>query len=286
MTKHNLILYSRDLSEYVSDHSKFKLSKFKNKKVYIPIIGEIDPKLYYSLDEYIFYRSKLYIGNNKFTKIGNNIYIRFEGNTHFFTNKWFINTIKKINSNYKKIFGEIKPLYYKIIQIKNLNKRERGEGIGGVASFHGIEIRIHNNKINKNDNLSKNFIKWTISHELFHLYFPSLNNMKYKYSLCWDEGLVDYLSLYFNFTNKQIKYMIHNAINKFKKIDKIKEKEYYNHRKPYIMGLLIGYCLSKSKLNKIITFIKKYNKNRKYVLEQIEDINFVKEMGFYNKKNC
>jgi hypothetical protein len=274
MTKHNLILYSRDLSEYVSDHSKFRLSKFKNKYIYIPILGKINPKLYYSLNKHEFNESKLYIGNNKFIKIGNNIYIRFEGNTHFITNKWFINTIKKINSNYKKIFGEIKPLYFQIKQIKNPINTDQ---FGGVASDHGIELVFHCYNIP-----DKNTIKWLIAHEVFHLYFPPLNN-KYKYSLCWNEGLVDYLSLYLNFTNKQIKNMIHNKIDEFKNIDKIKEKEYYNHKKPYINGLQIGYSLSKSKLNKIITFIKKYNKNRKYVLEQIEDINFVKEMGFYNK---
>ena len=273
-------LFSLNLSEYVSDYKKFKLSKFENEKVYIPTIGKINPKLYYSLDEYTFYRSKVYIGNNIFTKIGNNIYIRFEGNSKFYTNKWFINTIKKINRNYKKIFGEIKPLYFQIKQIKNLNKSE--EGILGVGSLNGIEIILNRNKTPPDENIYCKKVKWIIAHELFHLYFPSLNNMKYKYSLCWDEGLVDYLSLYFNFTNKDINYMIHHQVEEFKKIDKRKDEEYYNHRKPYINGLLIGHNLSKSKLHKLISFIKQYNHNRKNMFEQIDDINFVKKMGFYN----
>ena len=269
----NSTKYSDYLTNHVSNYNKFKISKFQNKNVYIPAIGKIDPNLYYSLDKNVFERSRLYVGDNKFTKIDTNIYIRFEGNTHFFPKKWFINTIKKINRNYKKVFNEIKPLYFQIKQVK----QKFCYHYGGVASDHGVEIILNLCYIP-----DKNKIKWIIAHELFHLYCPPLN-YKYKYGSCWNEGLVDYLSLYYNFTNTQLIKTIKNKIKEFENINKIKEKEYYKHKKPYITGLLIGHKLTKIKLNKLINFIKKYIKNRKYIFEHTDDIKFVKEMGFYTK---
>jgi hypothetical protein len=273
----DLNLYSPYLSDYAKDYKKFKISKFSNKNVYIPAIGKIDPNKYYSLDKNLFYKTRLYIGNNLFQKIGNNIYIRFEGEHKFFNDDWFISTIKKVKSTYKKLFGEIKPLYFQIVQVKN---KFKGSNYGGIASINAVEIVCDCSNLFSN----KNRIKWIIAHEFMHLYFPSLSNKYQKKGVDYDEGLVDWLSLYFNFTDNQIERLYRETIENFKRIDKLKDKEYYNHKMPYINGLFLGYNLSKSKLNKLINFIKQYNINRKYLSEKIDDIDFVKELGFYNNK--
>jgi hypothetical protein len=104
---------------------------------------------------------------------------------------------------------------------------------GGFASYQGIELILY-----KDIEQSINKIKWTLSHELLHLFFPSINS---KYASCWNEGFVDYLSLILNFSQTEINVLFNNSIEQYSYIKSLDNKNNLKQQYPYIRGLLYGF---------------------------------------------
>jgi len=275
-------IYVKDIFQYNNVNinninNKFK-EKLKNKYLYIPYIGLLNNNETYKLPKKIFYESRLFYGKNKLLKIRDDTYIQFEGNNKIMSDKWYIKTILGIIENYNRIFDvktNIK-IYIQVIQKKKYNKNDFQ---GGFPSYNSIELILDEKYYN---NLL--LIKSLIAHELLHLYFPSISS---KYGTCYNEGLLDYLSVILNFSKKDILYLTKYKMKEYYEIKQSPENIGYLYQEiPYIMGYLYGYLMENTSIKKIINYIKIYIKKRKYMIIPWNNksyINFIKNNLFINK---
>jgi hypothetical protein len=267
------------LYDLFTDTKKIIINKIKNydksKKYIIPNIGLLEHDKTYSLPKDIFISSRLFYCTSDIINIDNNINICFEGNAKFIHNKWYIKTTLDIINKYKNIF-EISDIKIFIQIVQNKTDNICSEFCGGLASYNAIEfVSIKNFK--------KNYIKQIIAHEILHLFFPSI---KSKNGTCYNEGVLDYLSCYLIFSEKGVKYYANQHITKYtdyKNINLEATKQHY----PYIYGFFMGLLLKKEVIDQLLLFIKKYVKERKYMLipwNNTKYIKFIKENDFINKK--
>ena len=271
-------------SIYLNDicNNKKKEKDILNKKfnyLYVPFIGIIENinNIKNIIPKTILDNSRLFYGNNKIYT--NNLFnIQFEGNTKIMSNNWFIKYISSVIHNYNEIFQTLihvpKKIYIQIIQYNKNNNNF----IGGLTSYNGIEIILSKN-IHKNPII----IKQLLAHELLHLYFPSIYSNK---SACYNEGFLDYLSVILNFTKKNVLYLTNHKINEYNYLKSLNNNKYLQQEIPYIIGYLNGFILDKLIIDKIINFIKKYVKNRKYMIipwNNKKYIEFIKNNLFSHK---
>jgi hypothetical protein len=275
-------IFIRDIFQYNNININTLNNKFKeilkNKYLYIPYIGLLNNNETYKLPKKIFYESRLFYGKNKLLKIRDDTYIQFEGNNKIMSDKWYIKTILGIIENYNRIFDvktNIK-IYIQVIQ-KKINNNSDFQG--GFPSYNAIELILDEKYYN---NLL--LIKSLIAHELLHLYFPSISS---KYGTCYNEGLLDYLSVILNFSKKDILYLTKYKMKEYYEIKQSPENiGYLYQERPYIMGYLYGYLMENTSIKKIINYIKIYIKKRKYMIIPWNNksyINFIKNNLFINK---
>jgi len=265
----------------IFNNNSFTLNDIKYKKYkyyFIPFIGLLEKNKRYSIPKKIFMESKIFYGNNKIIKINDLLFIQINNNI-FNRKKWYINTIKNIIKTYEKIF-KYKIKFPIFVQINEYKKHNSKMFIGGFASYQGIELILYKN-IKQHNN--KNNIKWILSHELLHLFFPPI---KSKYSTCWNEGFVDYLSLILNFSQKEIQILFNKKLKEYRYIKSLNNKKYVKQENPYIRGFLYGFLMNKLNIKKTLSFIQQYLRERKYLI--IPWINkeyylFVKNNLFINK---
>jgi hypothetical protein len=275
-------IYIRDIFQYNNININTLNNKFKeilkNKYLYIPYIGLLNNNETYKLPKKIFYESRLFYGKNKLLKICDNTYIQFEGNNKIMSDKWYIKTILGIIENYNRIFDvktNIK-IYIQVIQ-KKINNNS--DFIGGYASYNAIELIL-----DKKDYNNLLLIKSLIAHELLHLYFPYISS---KYGTCYNEGLLDYLSVILNFSYNDIFYYTKYKMEQYYGIKQSPENiKYLYQKRPYIMGYLYGFLTENKSIEKIINYIKIYIKKRRYMLIHWNNksyISFIKNNLFINK---
>ena len=275
-------IYIKDIFQYNNININTLNNKFKeilkNKYLYIPYIGLLNNNETYKLPKKIFYISRLFYGKNKLLKIRDDTYIQFEGNNKIMSDKWYIKTILGIIENYNRIFDvktNIK-IYIQVIQKKKYNKNDFQ---GGFPSYNAIELILDEKYYN---NLL--LIKSLIAHELLHLYFPHISS---KYGTCYNEGLLDYLSVILNFSYNDIFYYTKYKMEEYYGIKQSPENiKYLYQERPYIMGYLYSYLTENKVIEKIINYIKIYIKKRKYMLIPWNNksyINFIKNNLFINK---
>jgi hypothetical protein len=271
-------VYVRDIFTTNTININSIQNKIKSKYLYIPYIGLLHDNEEYKLPKVICNTSKLFYGDNKLLQIDNNTYIQFEGDTKIMSNKWYIKNVLHIIQNYNKIFNTNNiTIYIQIIQKKIHNNNSF---VGGYASCNAIEMVLYENINICKDKL---IIKQFIAHELLHLYFPSIPS---KYGMCYNEGLLDYLSIKLNFSNKEFFYLTDHHIKEY-----YRYKEKLNNipllvKRPYLIGYLYGYIMEDKKIDKIINYIKLYIKKRKYMLIPWNNksyIIFIKKNLFINK---
>jgi len=256
-------------------HNKINLRKYKdyNKQYtyYTPYLGILDPDIIYEIPKNIFNESKLFFGKSKLIKINKNLFIHFEGNTKILPNKWYIESIKKVIQNYSNTFKTSQfPIYVQIIQNKN-----KSGMYYPYASYNAFEFTI-------NGYIDKIVAYQIICHELLHLYFPILPG---KYSYCHNEGLLDYISVILNYKKKDQIKLFNKHIEEYQYYKNIKSNEGMKQKNPYLLGFVLGFMLSNYEINKIINFIKLYNKERKICLEVWKNkkyIEFIKSKNFYS----
>jgi len=275
-------IFIRDIFQYNNININTLNNKFKeilkNKYLYIPYIGLLNNNETYKLPKKIFYESRLFYGKNKLLKICDNTYIQFEGNNKIMSDKWYIKTILGIIENYNRIFDvktNIK-IYIQVIQ-KKINNNS--DFIGGYASYNAIELIL-----DKKDYNNLLLIKSLIAHELLHLYFPYISS---KYGTCYNEGLLDYLSVILNFSYNDIFYYTKYKMEQYYGIKQSPENiKYLYQKRPYIMGYLYGFLTENKSIEKIINYIKIYIKKRRYMLIHWNNksyISFIKNNLFINK---
>jgi len=240
-------------------------NKLKNKYLYVPFIGLINNNEIYKLPKIIFNHSRLFYGDNKLLQIDNNTYIQFEGDCKIMSNKWYIKNIFDIIKRYNTIFNinNIK-MYIQIVQNRIYKKNSF---MGGFASYNAVEIVLNNEIFNYKNRI---FIKYIIAHELLHLYFPSISS---KYGTCYNEGLLDYLSVILNFSMKDIHYLTNYKMKKYyyrKMLNSNRNISILQTEKPYLIGYLYGYIMEKKDIHKIINYIQIYIKKKKIYVNSLE----------------
>lgn len=77
--------------------------------------------------------------------------------------------------------------------------------------------------------------------------------------------MVDYLSLTINFSPDKIKLLTSNKIDYWNYIKEQGDKNDITQELPYIRGFLYCFTLTNKNIDKIIYFISKYLKERKYM---------------------
>ena len=140
--------------------------------------------------------------------------------------------------------------------------------MGGFASYNAIEIVLY--KDYYKDEL---IIKQLIAHELLHLYFPSISN---KFSSCYNEGLLDYLSTILNFSNKDIFHLTDYKMKEYYRFKELLNNTMLKQQRPYFIGYLYGYMMEKKNIKKIINYIKKYIRERQYMLIPWKNKSYIK----------
>lgn len=271
-------MQSEYLRDVFTDENNILINDVKNfkssKKYIIPYFGELANNKTYSLPKEIFITSRLFYGYNKIIEIENNIYIQFEGIFKIFTDDWFIKNIKNIINKYKTIFlqKDIK-IFIQIIQNKLYKKKKSFSG--GFASYNAIELVLCNDNPMQTDKIQ---VKQLLAHEILHLFFPSIN---IKYSCCYSEGLLDYLSCYLIFGEKYIKYFFNKHIEVYEYSKSLNNYNHMKQKKPYIMGYFMSFLLTQEDIDIIITFIQKYMSERKYMLDNWNNKEYIK---FIKKK--
>ena len=271
-----IYMYSLYFNNSSFKHNKINLGKYKdfNKQYtyYTPYLGILDPDIIYEIPKNIFNESKLFFGKSKLIEINKNLFIQFEGNTKILPNKWYIQSIKKVIQNYSNTFKTSQfPIYVQIIQNKI-----KSNMYYPYASYNAFEFTI-------NGYIDKIVAYQIICHELLHLYFPILPG---KYSYCHNEGLLDFISVILNYNKKDQIKLFNKLIEEYQYYKNIESNEGMKQQNPYLLGFVLGFMLSKYEINKIINFIKLYNKERNYCLEVWKNkkyIDFIKSKNFYNK---
>ena len=271
-----IYMYSLYFNNSSFIYNKINLRKYKdfNKQYtyYTPYLGILDPDIIYEIPKNIFNESKLFFGKSKLIEINKNLFIQFEGNTKILPNKWYIESIKKVIQNYSNTFKTSQfPIYVQIIQNKI-----KSNMYYPYASYNAFEFTI-------NGYIDKIVAYQIICHELLHLYFPILPG---KYSYCHNEGLLDFISVILNYNKKDQIKLFNKLIEEYQYYKNIKSNEGMKQQNPYLLGFVLGFMLSKYEINKIINFVKLYNKERNYCLEVWKNkryIDFIKSKNFYNK---
>ncbi len=277
-------MQSSFLNDIFDNHKCIQINKIKDYKstmIYIiPYIGILEHTKIYSLPKIIYNKSRLLYGIHEIIEINKNINIQFDGDIEIVSKKWYIQQIKDIINKYCCIFNI--PSIDIFIQIIQKTKYKKGNFIGGFASYNCIECILYNEDYNEDYN-SKIKIKQILSHEILHLIFPSIDG---KYSTCYNEGFLDYLSTILIFSDKHIKKLIKIKMDEYNRFKSLKNNKPLIQERPYIMGFLYGFLLEKKDIDKIINFIKQYLEERKYCLHTWKNkkyVKFIKDKLFINK---
>ena len=174
---------------------------------------------------------------------------------------FFINTIKNIIDMYN-----IKYFPRKII-IKFESKKYKGKNgncsYGGTwdgSRKKGKVAKLLLQAWNLPENMYKIFLENIVVHEIFHLFIPGIIYKDRSQNACFSEGFVEFLTYKYN--DK-----LSNIFKESIEYNKIKNKNYKQHKFPYIFTPYYMYKLYKKDSNKIDNLINNmiYNFNNNYI---------------------
>jgi len=205
---------------------------------------------------------------NTIENIKKRIVFKYTGNFYICSKKdfelFFINTTKNIIDMYNIKY------FPKKITIKFESKKYKGNNTnysyGGTwdnifdCRKKGVVPKLLLQAWNLPENMYNFFLETTVVHEIFHLFIPGIIYKDGTGNACFSEGFVEFLTYKYN--DK-----LSNIFKKYSEYNKIKNKNYKQHKFPYIFTPYYMYkrfIREPDKINNLINNMI-YNFNNNYI---------------------
>lgn len=202
---------------------------------------------------------------NTIENIKSRIVFKYTGKFYICSKKdfelFFINTTKKIIDMYNiKYFPRKITIKFESKKYKGKNCNYSYGGTWDGCRKKGKVAKLLLQAWNLPKNMYKEFLETIVVHEIFHLFIPGIYYKDGSENSCFSEGFVEFLTYKYN--NK-----LSNIIKKYDEYNKIKNKNYKQHKFPYIFTPYYMYKLYKKDSNKIDNLINNmiYNFNNSYI---------------------